>query len=101
MVTNSRLLRELMNEMHFLRMIFMTAIDDLNASIDALATAVTVEVAALVAAIGKEGVDNSGDIEAAVARVNAATKALSDSVAPAPAPAPVDTPAAPVDAPSA
>lgn len=61
----------------------MTAIDDLNASIDLLASAVTTEVAALTAAIAAEGVDQSPAIEAAVARVNTATAALTASVTPA------------------
>lgn len=90
MITN----KDLLEELHHTRRLFMTAIDDLNASIDALAVAVTTEVAALVAAIGKVAPDDSVEIEAAVARVNAATKALSDSVAP-PVVAPVADPAAP------
>lgn len=64
----------------------MTAIDDLSVSIDALAIAVTVEVAALAAAVAAIAPDQSEAIEAQVARVNAATKALTDSTAPAPAP---------------
>lgn len=77
------------------RKYFMSAIKDLNDSIDALVAAVSVETAALVDAISKAvpQIDDSADIEAAVARVQAATKALTDSVAPvapAPEPAPVE-----------
>lgn len=80
-----------------LRKEIMTALDDLSKSVDDLGAAVTAEVAALADAIAKEGVDLSPAIEAQVARVQAATKALTDSVTP-PAP-PVETP--PVDVPPA
>lgn len=85
----------------------MAAIDDLSASIDALGAAVTAEVAALADALSKVvlPVDDSVAIEAQVARVNAAAKALSDSLAPPVVAAPVvDAPApvaVPTDAPTA
>lgn len=62
----------------------MVAIDDLAKSIDDLGAAVSAEVAALADALSKVTlpVDDSAAIEAQVARVQAATKALTDSAAP-------------------
>ena len=77
----------------------MAAIDDLAKSIDDLGAAVSAEVQALADALSKVviPVDDSAAIEAQVDRVKAASKALSDSLAPKaePAPAPVEPAPAP------
>jgi hypothetical protein len=77
---------EILNLLLLIRKEYMTAIDDLNTSIDALVAAVNAEVAALADAVARAGVDDSADIEAAVARVQSATATLTASLQPAPAP---------------
>jgi hypothetical protein len=79
--------KELLEELHNLRKQIMTAIDDLAASVDALGAAVTVEVSTLAALVAAG--NDSAAIEAQVARIATATKALTDSVAPAPVVVPV------------
>lgn len=84
MFNNKRLddIHFLLKEINLKENYIMDAILDLTTSIDALSTAVTTEVTALTAAIAAEGIDQSPAIETQVARVNAATAALSASVTP-------------------
>jgi hypothetical protein len=68
------------------------ALNDLQAAIASIGTAITAEITALQAAMNAQGVNNSPAIEASVQKIKDLTSTLNNSLVPA-VPAPTPTPA--------